>query len=98
MENNLCRTASFLFGYPAKTSGYRISLWCRPEAPFFQKELVMPTNKNMVDKVKAIGVAFLAAAGVAAGAFDKYKLAESPMVLVTLPVNILGIFSMLAVP
>jgi hypothetical protein len=56
----------------------------------------MPTNRNMVDKMKAIGVAFLAA-GVVAGAFARYKLAESPMVLVTFPVNILGIFSMLAV-
>jgi hypothetical protein len=42
----------------------------------------------MVGKMKAIGVAFLAVV-VAAGAFARYKLAESPMVL--------GIFSMLAV-
>jgi hypothetical protein len=70
----------------------------QPGTALFQKELVMvPTNKNMVGKMKAIGVAFLAAAEVAPGSFDRYKLAESPMVLVTLPVNILGIFSMFAI-
>ena len=56
--------------------------------------------------MKGIEFAFLAA-GVVAGAFVRYRLAESPMILGTLPVNImvinvagsfiLGIFSVLAV-
>jgi len=56
--------------------------------------------------MKGIEFAFLAA-GAVAGAFVRYKLAESPMILGTLPVNILiinvagsfilGIFSVLAV-
>jgi len=56
--------------------------------------------------MKGIEFAFLAA-GVVAGAFVRYRLAESPMILGTLPVNImvinvagsfiLDIFSVLAV-
>ena len=56
--------------------------------------------------MKGIEFAFLAA-GAIAGAFVRYRLAESPMILGTLPVNILvinvagsfilGIFSILAV-
>src|SRR5687767_13481808 len=59
----------------------------------------------MVGKMKGIEFAFLAA-GAVAGAFVRYKLAESPLILGTLPVNILvinvvgsfilGIFSVLA--
>jgi CrcB protein len=60
----------------------------------------------MVGKMKGIEFAFLAI-GAVAGAFVRYKLAESPLMLSTLPVNILvinvvgsfilGIFSVLAV-
>jgi fluoride exporter len=60
----------------------------------------------MVGKMKGIEFAFLAV-GAVAGAFVRYKLAESPLILGTLPVNILvinvvgsfilGIFSVLAV-
>jgi CrcB protein len=60
----------------------------------------------MVGKMKGIEFAFLAA-GAVAGAFVRYKLAESPLILGTLPINvlminvvgsfILGIFSVLAV-
>src|SRR5688572_14959856 len=60
----------------------------------------------MVGKMKGIEFAFLAI-GAVAGAFVRYKLAESPLILGTLPVNILvinvvgsfilGIFSILAV-
>lgn len=56
--------------------------------------------------MKGIEFAFLAA-GAVAGAFVRYKLAESPLILGTLPVNILiinvagsfilGIFSILAI-
>jgi CrcB protein len=60
----------------------------------------------MVGKMKGIEFAFLAV-GAVAGAFVRYKMAESPLLLGTLPVNvllinvagsfILGIFSVLAV-
>ena len=56
--------------------------------------------------MKGIEFAFLAA-GAVAGAFVRYKLAESPLILGTLPINILiinvagsfilGIFSILAI-
>jgi CrcB protein len=62
--------------------------------------------ENMVGKMKGIEFAFLAV-GAIAGAFVRYKLAESPLILGTLPVNILvinvigsfilGIFSILSV-
>jgi CrcB protein len=60
----------------------------------------------MVGKMKGIEFAFLAV-GAVAGAFVRYKLAESPLILGTLPVNILvvnvigsfilGVFSILSV-
>ena len=60
----------------------------------------------MVGKMKGIEFAFLAI-GAVAGAFVRYKLAESPLILGTLPVNILvinvigsfilGVFSILSV-
>jgi CrcB protein len=59
----------------------------------------------MVGIMKGIELAFLAA-GAVAGAFMRYKLAESPLILGTLPVNILvinvigsfilGVFSILS--
>lgn len=68
--------------------------------------LIMPTNRKMVGKMKGIEFAFLAV-GAVAGAFVRYKLAESPLILGTLPVNILainvigsfilGVFSILSV-
>lgn len=69
----------------------------------------MPTNSentNGGQKMKGIEFAFLAV-GAIAGAFLRYKLAESPLILGTLPVNILvinmigsfilGVFSILSV-
>jgi CrcB protein len=60
----------------------------------------------MVGKMKGIEFVFLAV-GAVAGAFVRYKLAESPLILGTLPVNILvinvigsfilGVFSILSV-
>jgi fluoride exporter len=60
----------------------------------------------MVGKMKGIEFAFLGV-GAVAGAFLRYKLAESPLILGTLPVNILvinvigsfilGVFSILSV-
>jgi CrcB protein len=44
----------------------------------------------MVGKMKGIEFAFLAV-GAVAGAFVRYRMAESPMILGTLPVNILVI-------
>jgi CrcB protein len=73
----------------------------------FPKALIMPTNsENMVGKMKGIEFVFLAI-GAIAGTFVRYKLAESPLILGTLPVNILvvnvtgsfilGVFSILSV-
>lgn len=68
----------------------------------------MPTNKKWwaYEKMKGIEFAFLAV-GAIAGAFVRYKMAESPLILGTLPINILiinvigsfilGIFSVLSV-
>jgi CrcB protein len=69
----------------------------------------MPTKKEHgghIHMMKGIEFAFLAV-GAVAGAFVRYKMAESPLIFGTLPVNILlvnvmgsfilGVFSILAV-
>lgn len=52
--------------------------------------LIMPTNKNKwwAKKLKGIEFVFLAV-GALAGAFVRYKITESPVILGVLPINIL---------
>ena len=94
--------------------GYGISLGVTEEeaktAPF-SKALIMPTRETEehgghIRKMKGIEFAFLAV-GAVAGAFLRYKMVESPLILGTLPINILavnvagsfilGVFSILSV-
>jgi fluoride exporter len=92
--------------------GYGISLGIsRPEPPFFQGGADNAYHKSenkwwAHEKMKGIEFALLAA-GAVAGAFVRFKFAESPLILGTLPVNILiinvigsfilGIFSILSI-
>ena len=68
--------------------GYGISLGVSQNRPF-AKVLIMPTNSEKHGgHMKGFEFALLAL-GAVAGAFVRYKMAESPLMLGTLPINIL---------
>ncbi|AIF84474.1 camphor resistance protein CrcB [Candidatus Nitrososphaera evergladensis SR1] len=96
-------------------SGYGISLGAAGLNRPFPEVLIMPTRKysrknggqKETERKKMKGIEFvLLAAGAVAGAFLRYRMAESPVMLDALPVNvlvinitgsfILGVFSILA--